>query len=135
LALGLLLTGITASAAGPFPKPSWIKEGILAASSMEPSLFLIRRGGERADVAEWYRAQRTEKAVQRLKDVGVNLMVINPQKEGGLTPEKEDIQSSRKFTELLHHMGMKSGGYVGASLMYETIFNEIPESRDWIQKD
>jgi hypothetical protein len=30
---------------------------------------------------------------------------------------------------------MRASGYIGASLMYETLFDEIPESRDWVQLD
>ena len=113
----------------------WMREGIVAASDMEALTFILRRGGESADaVREWY-DRRSENAVRKLKDLGVNLVIVNFHKGAGLKAEGEDIAATRAFTALAHRYGLKVIGYVGASMMYETFFKEEPSARDWRQVD
>ncbi|HYM11308.1 MAG TPA: hypothetical protein VEU62_11275 [Bryobacterales bacterium] len=112
-----------------------MKEGIVAASDMEALTFVLRRGGEPANAAEQWHAARSQQAVQRLKELGVNLVIINLHKGAGLRAELQDIQSARRFTLMAHEQGLKVAGYVGSSMMYETFFEEQPEARDWRQVD
>jgi hypothetical protein len=130
LVLGGVVSGLRAQEVAP-----WMREGIVAASDMEALTFILRRGGESADaVGEWH-AQRSEEAVRKLKDLGVNFVIVNFHKGAGLKGEAEDIAATRAFTGLAHRYGLKVAGYVGASMMYETLFKEEPGASDWRQVD
>jgi len=115
--------------------PRWVKEGMVITVHWEPIPFLLRRGGGRMDVIAQRAAQRTEEWVKFWKDAGMTLLGVTLFKGFGLQTEAEDIESTRKFVGLAHRHGLKVLGYVGASLMYETLSLEVPESRDWKQVD
>jgi hypothetical protein len=102
---------------------------------MEALTFILRRGGESADAVREWHAQRSEEAVRKLKELGVNFVIVNFHKGAGLKAEGEDIAATRAFTALAHRHGLKVAGYVGASMMYETFFKEEPGARDWRQVD
>ena len=130
LILGGLVPCLCAQRAVP-----WTREGIVAASDMESLTFILRRGGESADAVREWQDQRCEEAVRKLKDLGVNFVIVNFHKGAGLKAEGEDIAATRAFTALAHRYGLKVAGYVGASMMYETFFKEEPGARDWRQID
>lgn len=119
----------------PGSGPQWLREGIVASSDMEALTFVLRRGGGAQNAVEQWHAQRSEEAIQKLKAAGVNFAIINFHKGAGLKAESEDIAAARKFTALAHKSGIKVAGYVGATLMYETLFQEEPEARGWRQVD
>ncbi|MEK7406188.1 MAG: hypothetical protein AAB225_13870 [Acidobacteriota bacterium] len=124
-----------ASARAPAERPAWLKEGIVMVGSWEPPSFLIRRGGQEIDATEQWKRERTEQSVQRLKELGVNLVITSLHKGMGLNAEAEEIEANRNFTRLAHKYGLKVGGYVGATMMYEPFFAEEPDARNWIQVD
>lgn len=119
----------------PRSGPQWLRQGIVASSDMEALTFVLRRGGGSQNEVEQWHAQRSEDAVQKLKAAGVNFAIINFHKGAGLKAESEDIAAARKFTALAHKSGIRVAGYVGATLMYETLFQEEPEARGWRQVD
>src|SRR5689334_12513202 len=114
---------------------AWIHDGIVAASDMEALTFILRRGGASADAVQEWHAQRSEESVRKLKDLGVNFVILNFHKGAGLKAEGEDIAATRAYTALAHRYGIRVAGYVGASMMYETLFKEEPGARDWRQID
>jgi len=116
-------------------RPTWLKDGVVATSSVEPLMFVIRRGGGAATVLERRDTELSDETIKKWKEAGVNLIVRNLYKGAGLQAEAEDIAAARKFVEPAHRNGVKVGGYVGASLLYETLFLEEPEARDWKQVD
>lgn len=117
-------------------RPKWAEDqGIVMASDMEPLIFLRRRGGEPADVAREWNSDLTKAAVQKLKAEGVNLVLINLYKGFGLKAEQKDMTAAGRFIKLAHHNGLKVGGYIGGTMMYETLFNEVPQARNWMQVD
>lgn len=119
----------------PRPRPAWVKQGIVMAGNWEPLTFIRRRGGESlADVAAW-KGERTEEAARGMKQAGINLVITNLHKGFGLKAEQEDIDATRRFTAFAHKQGMRVGGYIGASMMYETFFAEEPSARRWMQID
>jgi hypothetical protein len=103
--------------------------------SWEPPTFQIRRGGQEVDITEQWKLERAEQSVRRLKELGVNLVLTSLHKAAGLKAEAEEIDANRKFTQLAHQYGLKVGGYVGATMAYETFFAEEPDARNWIQTD
>ncbi len=133
--LGLLLFSLLIPCARPEGPVAWMREGIVAASDMEALTFVLRRGGESADAVREWHAERSEEEVRRMKELGVNLVIVNLHKGAGLKAEAEDIEATRRFTELAHRYGIKVAGYVGSSMMYETFFREEPAARDWRQVD
>jgi len=116
-------------------RPSWLNDGVVATGSVEPLLFVIRRGGGAATVLERREADLNEETIKKWKEAGCNLIIRNLYKGAGLQAEAADIEAARKFSQLAHRHGIKVGGYVGSSLLYETLFLEEPGARDWKQVD
>jgi len=123
-------------AAGPADtRPAWLKDGLVATQSVEPLLFVIRRGGGVANPLERRGEELSEETIRKWKEAGVNLILRSLYMGAGLQAEAEDIAAVRKFVQLANRHGVKVGGYVGGSLLYETLFLEEPEARDWRQVD
>lgn len=116
-------------------RPAWMRNGIIAASAMESLTFIVRRGGQAINEAKLWHAERSEENVRKMKDAGVNVVVTNLLKGFGLQAEGEDIEATRQFTAIAHRHGLRVFGYVGSTMMYETLFNEEPKAREWMQKD
>jgi len=116
-------------------RPAWVSEGIVAAGYTEGLSYLVRRGGDSVDVAKDWTPDPSDQGIRKLKQDGVNVVVISLHKGFGLKAEVEEIEAARKYVEAAHRAGLKVIGYVGASIMYETFFSEEPEARDWIQVD
>jgi len=116
-------------------RAAWVKEGTAWAAYTESLTYLIRRGGDSADVAKKWGDDFTEETVRKVKQDGANAVVVNLHKGFGLKAEAADVEAARKFVEIVHRHGMKAVGYAGASIMYETMLTEEPDSRDWIQVD
>jgi hypothetical protein len=116
-------------------RPDWLKEGIVMAGSWEPLTFIRRRGGNPVEDEEDWMPERSEAAALKLKEAGINLVVLNLHKGFGLKAEAEDIDATRRFTQYAHKYGIRVGGYVGATMMYETFFLEQPVAKNWLQLD
>jgi hypothetical protein len=116
-------------------RPAWVSEGIVMAGNWEPLIFIRRRGGHSLQEEQNWMAERTERAATGLKAAGVNLVITNLHKGFGLEAEREDIDATRRFTEFAHENGIRVGGYVGSTMMYETFFLEEPAARSWVQID
>ena len=116
-------------------RPAWLKQGIVMVGSWEPATFILRRGGQETNAQEIWNAERTAESVRRLKELGINLVILNLHKGFGLKAEAEDIQATRDFVKLAHQSGIRVGGYIGSTMGYETFFAEEPAARDWIQVD
>jgi hypothetical protein len=124
-----------APARAPAERPTWLKDGIVMVGSWEPPSFQIRRGGQEVESTEQWKLERTERNVRRLKELGITMVLTSLHKAAGLKAEAEEIDANRKFTQLAHQYGLKVGGYVGATMAYETFFAEEPDARNWIQTD
>lgn len=116
-------------------RPAWLKRGVVMVGSWETPTFQLRRGGQEASAAEIWKLERTERSVRKLKELGINLVITNLHRGFGLKTEAEEVEATRRFTKLAHQYGLKVGGYVGASMMYETFFSEEPDAHNWIQVD
>jgi len=116
-------------------RPAWVKEGTAWAAFTEPLTFLLRRGGDSVDAAKKWGADFTEETIRKVKQDGANAVVVNLHKGFGLKAEAADIEAARKFVQLVHRHGMKAVGYIGGSIMYETLVAEEPEAGDWKMVD
>ena len=116
-------------------RPAWLKQGVVMVGSWEPATFILRRGGQETNAREIWKAERTAESIRRLKELGVNLVILNLHKGFGLKAEAADIQATREFVKLAHPYGIRVGGYIGSTMGYETFFAEEPAARDWMQID
>ncbi len=117
------------------PRPAWVKRGIVMAGNWEPLTFIRRRGGQSVEDEENWKLERTDAVARKLKEAGVNLVVTNFHKGFGLKAEAADIDAARRFVEYAHRRGLRVGGYIGASMMFETFFSEEPDAAGWKQVD
>jgi len=116
-------------------RPTWVQEGVVWAQHMEPLSYLRRRGGGSVDYVEWRKQYFSEENLLKWKEAGFNLIFRTLQKGAGLKAEAEDIEDTRKYVEMAHRHGMKVGGYVGATLLCDSLFAEEPAAREWIRVD
>ena len=122
----------TAAVAPPrHQRPAWLKQGIVMAGNWETLGHSLRSGLSAADEVEEFKAERTEEVARKLKDLGVTLVTTSFYKGGGMKTEADEIEATRQFTQIAHRVGLKVGGYVGGTLLYETLYLEKPEARDW----
>ncbi len=119
----------------PSATPMWVRQGVVAASNTLAPSFVLRAGGEEIDYTEKWRADLSDAAVRAFIDQGINLIVITFYKGAGLKAESGEIAIAREFTKLAHRRGVRVGGYVGGTLLYEMLEAEEPQSKDWKQID
>ena len=117
------------------PKPEWIKRGIIAAGGQEPLTFTRRTGQAGSDPHGKHFSIYNEETVLRWKAQGVNLVIVSGQKGCGFKAEAENIEASKKMAGLCHKHGLYVGTYIGDTLHSETLFDEFPEAREWVQVD
>jgi len=115
------------------PRPSWLRQGLVGASLMEPLSFHIRRGGAPIDVVERWNASYSEPTARRFKEMGIDWVILTLHKAAGLEAESEDIARAKQFTEVLHRYGIRVAGYIGSTMDSETFYLEEPAAREWEQ--
>jgi hypothetical protein len=113
----------------------WMRNGLVSGSNTIAPSFMRRRGSEQTDYGEKWRADLSDETVQTLLRQGINLTILSFYKGSGLKTEGPEIELLRGFVEVAHRRGLRVGGYVGASLLYETLEAEEPASKDWKQVD
>ena len=67
--------------------------------------------------------------VARLKDLGVNFLMIHGYKGAGMATEAPGMEDARRFAALAHKAGMRVGAYIGGTMLYERLFLEEPLAR------
>jgi hypothetical protein len=116
-------------------QPLWVRQGIVAASNMEAISFVRRRGGQQTNYADEWRADLSDTTVRTLLSQGINLILVTLHKGAGLKTEAPEIAIAREFVNVAHSRGLRVGGYVGGTLLYEMLEAEQPQSKDWKQID
>ena len=156
------LTGVAAAAAGSqlldrellaagpaaetLAPPDWIALGKLrwVWALWEP-LAMYRRGGYGAGIGDgratghwvrrWYDRMHSDEILDKLADAGVNLMTTHFYKGFGLRGEADEMDRAADFTRRAHDRGIRVLGYHQFStVIYETMLDEVPNLRDWIQR-
>ncbi|MBN2290548.1 MAG: beta-galactosidase [Candidatus Glassbacteria bacterium] len=136
LALAAAFTAIASPAAGPGQRPRWwLEDGICFVGNWEPLAFRLRRGRVSTDYLAGYEAEHSAQTIRALKEAGVNMIITHFYK--GLGPEHEewDLQYTRKLCDSARENGMRVGAYIGSTLFSETLYRELPDSRNWTQVD
>ncbi len=123
-------------------RPAWLRqEGIVMAGSWEPLLFRVRRDGRdsytpTAEQRSAYRREHGPEMVARLKDLGVNFVMMHCYKGAGLAAERESMADAVKFAKLCHDAGLHVGVYTySGAFLWEPLFQEVPQARDWVVLD
>ena len=120
-------------------RPGWLRqEGIVMAGSWEPLLFRVRRDGRddyqpTAEQQNAYLREHGPEMVARLKDLGVNFVMMHCYKGAGLTAERESMADAVQFAKLCHDAGLRVGVYAySGAFLWEPLFREVPQARDWV---
>lgn len=132
VALPLLLSLGWADAQS-LPRPNWLKTEplIIVGSWDDMAIFRRRVGGNPVWQEEDYARSHTEEAVQKLKDLGVTMMVIHFYKGFGLDAEREHQEDARKVTAWCKKHGLRVGVYIGSTIGFETFLIEKPDAESW----
>jgi len=134
--LEVVLASTALQAAGIAEKPRWwLEDGICFVGNWEPLVFRLRRGRVSTDYLARYEAEHSVETIQELRKAGVNTIITHFYKGMGLEHEKWDLQYTAKLCRRARENGMYVGAYIGSTLFSETLYNEIPESRSWVQLD
>lgn len=123
----------------PEKRPAWMaRDGIVMAGSWEPLIFRVRRDGAAgytpsAEQLEGYRQEHSPEMVARLKQLGVNFVMMHCYKGGGLKAERESMADAVRFARLCHDAGMRVGVYnYSGAFIWELFFPEMPQAKDWV---
>jgi len=101
----------------------------------EPFIFPLRRGGHFENWPELYRRQRRVENISLMAKDGVRYGRLHFYKGMGLHMEMPEIEESRQAAERMHAEGMKVSLYVGGTMFAEAFYREVPEAREWEQRD
>ena len=101
----------------------------------EPLTFLLRRGDHFDNEPEHYRQMLDPENIRRMAAAGVVWGRIFFDKGFGLEYEMPHIEQARQAADLMHKLGMRVNLYVGGTMFTETLYRELPEARNWEQRD
>jgi hypothetical protein len=101
----------------------------------EPLDFLLRRGDHFDDEPERYVQMGTPENIQHLADAGVGYVTIFFYKGFGLAYEHDSMEQARRNAEELHRHGIKVGLYIGGTMFTEALYHELPEAKNWEQRN
>jgi hypothetical protein len=119
-------------------QPSWINNGLVMVGNWEPLQWIYRKNwqnwgnamsGQQAEAI--FREERSEQTVVALKEMGVNLVLTSFHKGFGIANEKASMDDARAYGKLLHKHGLKMGVLVDMLLIYEELYAEFPDSKNW----
>jgi hypothetical protein len=119
------------------PRPSWLHAMPIVTVSNHDSMPIFRRrvGGNPTWQEEDYEKEHTEEAIDKLKELGVTVVIVHFYKGFGLEAEKEHREKAMKLATLVKSKGLKVGVYLGSTIAYETFLLEKPEAEDWFVPD
>ena len=101
----------------------------------EPLQFLMRRGGHFDDEAARYERMYDPENLKRLAAAGARWGRLLFYKGFGLEYERDNMRKDVQAAALMHQLGMKVALYMGGTMFTETLYHEIPEARNWEQRD
>jgi len=101
----------------------------------EPIQFLMRRGDHFDDEQEHYAHMGDPANIKRMADAGVRYAMIYFYKGFGLAYERSNMVESKLIADELHANGIKVGLYMGGTMFTETLYHELPEAKNWEQRN
>ncbi len=103
--------------------------------SHEPLMFSLRRGGHSEDLPDIYERQHAPGNLQDMARAGVRFGRLHFYKGMGLQMEAEEMAKSLRMAGIMHDLGMKVSLYVAGTMFAEVFYEEVPEARNWEQRD
>jgi len=136
-ALAFIVAVAAGAVAQDLPRAKWIENGLIdAGGTHEPSIFVIRRGGQRLDAREQNELAESEDALRMLKAQGIEVFHTHLYKGFGMAAEMPGMEQTRHTAEIAHRLGLKVDTYIQwNTMMYETFFAEEPRAQNWVQRD
>jgi hypothetical protein len=95
----------------------------------------LRRGRRAENWPQIYERQHSEENVKAMADAGVRYGRLHFYKGFGLQMEMPEIEKTRAMADLMRKHGMKVSLYVAGTMFVEAFRREVPESKDWEQRD
>lgn len=108
------------------------------AGSWEPLLLRVRRDGRggyepTAEQRSAYLREHSPEMIARLKDLGVNFVMMHCYKGAGLAAERESMADAVRFAQFCHDAGLHVGVYTySGAFLWEPFFREVPQACDWV---
>jgi len=123
-------------------RPDWLRrDGIVMAGSWEPLSFRVRRDGRSGftpteEQRAAYLREHSPEMIARLKDLGVNFVMMHCYKGAGLLAERESMSDAARFAKLCRDAGLHVGVYnYSGAFLWEPLFSEVPQAKDWVVLD
>ncbi len=101
----------------------------------EPLAFLLRRGDHFDDEPARYQRMYTPENLKRMAAAGVRFGRLYFYKGFGMNYERENFEKDKVAAAEMHKLGMKVGVYFAGTMFTETLYREIPEAKEWEQRD
>jgi hypothetical protein len=135
--LAFLLLSLGALPTPALDRPGWMDNpGIVMAGSWEAPSYRGRGAGRMdftlpPDKVAAYQREHSPEMIARLKDLGVNFLMIHGYKGAGMATEAAGMEDARRFAALAHKAGMRVGAYIGGTMLHERLFVEEPLASHW----
>jgi hypothetical protein len=101
----------------------------------EPLDFLLRRGDHFDDEPENYQKMCEPENLKHMAAAGIRYGRLYFYKGFGMEYERTNMEQAKATAALMHQLGMKVDLYVGGTMFAETLYHELPEARNWEQRD
>jgi len=123
-------------------RPAWVsQQGIVMAGSWESLLIRQRIFGngtyqssaqQRAD----YLREHSPQMIARLKDLGVNFVMIHGYRGAGLEAERESMADAALFARRYRDAGLRVGVYTSSgTFFWDRLFRDLPQAKEWLVLD
>jgi hypothetical protein len=101
----------------------------------EPLEFLLRRGDHFDDEPSRYARMYDPENFQLMAAAGVRAARLYFYKGFGLEFERANMEKDIRAAAELHRLGIKVSLYMAGTMFTETLYREVPEARNWEQRD
>lgn len=101
----------------------------------EPLGFLLRRGDHFDDEPAQYEKMTDPDNLKRMGAAGIRYGRLFFYKGFGMEYEHANMEQDVKTAALMHQLGMKVDLYVGGTMFTESLYHELPEAKNWEQRD
>ncbi len=112
--------------------PWWQTDGLVIAGGWHPLAARIRRGIPSETVEADYAWEYTEEHIQRLKQLGVTLLLGQFDRGFGESDQAEEQERARQQAALCHQHGIRHGAYLANTVYFESMLKDHPECEEWV---
>jgi Beta-galactosidase len=101
----------------------------------EPLNFLLRRGDHFDDEAARYEQMYKQENIKQMASAGMRYGRLFFYKGFGLEFERPNMERDIRAAVIMHQQGMQVSLYMAGTMFAETLYHELPEARNWEQRD